>query len=187
MFLLSVYLFFMKILGSRKYMYKLVNSVENVCSLDGYTDFIFANYFVFPTLLGEAGSDCSSCIVLFDPLPALSLCLLHDIDTCSACISPLIKKHWIKQVIDQYFFHHCIMTLIPSVTVARTYYVRSVSSMLKNLETVQVPGLHLKRNYLVTRKKFKLTKLERKKIHYYKDKLCATWYRCSHRRPSSDE
>lgn len=28
----------------------------------------------------------------FDPLPALSLCLLHDIDTCSACISPLIKK-----------------------------------------------------------------------------------------------
>lgn len=85
------------------------------------------------------------------------------------------------------FFHHCIMTLIPSVTVARTYYVRSVSSMLKNLETVQVPGLHLKRNYLVTRRKFKLTKLERKKIHYYKDKLCATWYRCSHRRPSSDE
>lgn len=67
------------------------------------------------------------------------------------------------------------------------YYVRSVSSMLKNLETVQVPGLHLKRNYLVTRRKFKLTKLERKKIHYYKDKLCATWYRCSHRRPSSDE
>lgn len=122
-----------------------------------------------------------------DPLPALSLCLLHDIDTCSACISPLIKKHWIKQVIDQYFFHHCIMTLILSVTVARTYYVRSVSSMLKNLETVQVPGLHLKRNYLVTRRKFKLTKLERKKIHYYKDKLCATWYRCSHRRPSSDE
>lgn len=97
------------------------------------------------------------------------------------------KKHWIKQVIDQYFFHHCIMTLIPSVTVARTYYVRSVSSMLKNLETVQVPGLHLKRNYLVTRRKFKLTKLERKKIHYYKDKLCATWYRCFHRRPSSDE
>lgn len=92
MFLLSVYLFFMKILGSRKYMYNLVNSVENVCWLDGYTDFIFANYFVFPTLLGEAGSDCSSCIVLFDPLPALSLCLLHDIDTCSACISPLIKK-----------------------------------------------------------------------------------------------
>lgn len=92
MFLLSVYLFFMKILGSRKYMYKLVNSVENVCWLDGYTDFIFANYFVFPNLLGEAGSDCSSCIVLFDPLPALSLCLLHDIDTCSACISPLIKK-----------------------------------------------------------------------------------------------
>lgn len=45
------------------------------------------------TLLGEAGSDCSSCIVLFDPLPALSLCLLHDIDTCSACISPLIKKN----------------------------------------------------------------------------------------------
>lgn len=123
MFLLSVYLFFMKILGSRKYMYKLVHSVENVCWLDGYTDFIFANYFVFPTLLGEAGSDCSSCIVLFDPLPALSLCLLHDIDTCSACISPLIKKHWIKQVIDQYFFHHCIMTLILSVTVARTYYV----------------------------------------------------------------
>lgn len=79
------------------------------------------------------------------------------------------------------------MTLILSVTVARTYYVRSVSYMLKNLETVQVPGLHLKRNYLVTRKKFKLTKLERQKIHYYKDKLCATWYRCSHRRPSSDE
>lgn len=74
-----------------------------------------------------------------------------------------------------------------NTTVARTYYVRSVSSMLKNLETVQVPGLHLKRNYLVTRRKFKLTKLERKKIHYYKDKLCATWYRCSHRRPSSDE
>lgn len=115
------------------------------------------NFLVFPTLLGEAGSDCSTCIVLFDPLPALSLCLLHDIDTCSACISPLIKKkHWIKQVIDQYFFHHCIMTLILSVTDARTYYVRSVSSMLKNLETVQVPGLHLKRNYLVTRKKFKI-------------------------------
>lgn len=43
------------------------------------------------------------------------------------------------------------------------------------------------KTYLVTRRKFKLTKLERKKIHYYKDKLCATWYRCSHRRPSSDE
>lgn len=65
MFLLLVYLFFMKIFGFRKYMYKFVNLVENVCWLDGYIDFIFVNYFVFLILLGEVGSDCLLCIVFF--------------------------------------------------------------------------------------------------------------------------
>lgn len=96
MFLLFVYLFFMKIFGFKKYMYKFVNLVENVCWLDGYIDFIFVNYFVFLILLGEVGSDCLLCIVLFDFLFVLLLCLLYDIDMCLVCISLLIKKYWIK-------------------------------------------------------------------------------------------
>lgn len=146
----------------------------------------------FKLCLGEAGGDCTSCIVLFGLLHVLSLCLLHNMNTCSACTSPLINQ-WINNL---------WVIIFPSLLYeanAVCYCCKDVLRSLRYDITSKVfplcwksrdradPWTAFKTQLSWTRRKFKLTKLERKKIHYYKDKLCVTWYRCFHRRPSSDE
>lgn len=120
----------------------------------------------FKLCLREAGGDCASRIVLFDLLHAPSLCLLHNMNRCSACTSPLINQ-WIKQFMDHYFF------IIALWSICRLLQLQGRITSLTNWRNVQIkvcPLCWKSRDradpwtaYLVTRRKFKFTKLERKK------------------------